>query len=602
GGGNVNGHANRPGGNGGVNTGGGGGGGSHYNQNNKGGDGGSGMVAIKYVTDNSLTLKASNGQVNLPDTLTLSNLSSFNVIEQTVRDFNFSGGLTLINTPFNLVNQRLTAGSLSTNSGSPITNTSGYASVEITGTSIIAGSITTSGINDQFLKDDPVLLARENTYQAAILEDPDLTEAGRSAYAQTEWGQFYGGKTTIQGDSILTSNGQNVQFNEIEGSTTGNFDLTINAGSGWVVLNGEIGSKATTVTNNAAVNILNNNRAVYYGNMNYLTETYSANNEVSNLAVTGNEIFIRDDITTYLDQTYTGHVQIGNNGTMVNGVLKTNVSLMSVDPTISFVGQSVLYATTELGAVIYKESEEKYSFDDEFATPTHSLALSAKGACWVTGGAIVACQNTGQGNIYKGLDENGEDTAYYNALRPLLSLTEDNITMLFPRGSIDNNINISQLAIPEGSITNGAGSVSSESIAYSGALSQNAFESGPPARVVPNVGSRGRAASAQALANASKISGAGVLGGQIGRAKSSSPIKMMNLEYTGDVIIGTVRSSFSEDGFDDVVFSPDPKSSNVSKKMNSQTQDVVGGVKALPTEDKESDDREDEDENSTLLY
>ena len=606
GGGNVNGWAQRPGGNGGANTGGGGGGGSHYNANNKGGDGGSGMVAIKYVTNNSLTLKASNGQVNLPDTLTLSNLSSFNVMEQTVRDFNFSGGLTLINTPFNLVNQRLTAGGLSINSGSPITNTSGYASVEITGTSIIAGSITTSGINDQFLKDDPVLLARENTYQAAILEDPDLTEAGRSAYAQAEWGQFYGGKTTIQGDIILTSNGQNVQFNEIEGSTTGSFDLTINAGSGWVVLNGEIGSKATTITNNAAVNILNNNRAVYYGNMNYLTETYSANNQVANLAVTGNEIFIRDDITTYLDQTYTGHVQIGNNGTMVNGVLKTNVSLMSVDPTISFVGQSVLYATTELGALIYKESEEKYSFDDEFATPTHSLALSAKGACWVTGGAIVACQNTGQGNIYKGLDENGEDTAYYNALRPLLSLTEDNITMLFPRGSIDNNINISQLAIPQGFITNGAGSVSSESIAYSGALSQNAFESGPPARpparVVPNVGSRGRAASAQALANASKISGAGVLGGQIGRAKSSSPIKMMNLEYTGDVIIGTVRSSFSEDGFDDVVFSPDPKSSNVSKKMNSQTQDVVGGVKALPAEDKESDDREDEDENSTLLY
>ena len=93
-----------------------------------------------------------------------------------------------------------------------------------------------------------------------------------------------------------------------------------------------------------------------------------------------------------------------------------------------------------------------------------------------------------------------------------------------------------------------------------------------------------------------------MLGEQIGRAKSSSPIKMMNLEYTGDVIIGTVRSSFSEDGFDDVVFSPDPKSSNVSKKMNSQTQDVVGGVKALPAEDKESDDREDEDENSTLLY
>ena len=572
GGGNRNSWAQRPGGNGGANTGGGGGGGSHYNANNKGGDGGSGMVAIKYVTNNSLTLKASNGLVNLPNTLAISNLSSFNVVEKTVRDFNFSGGLTLINTPFNLVNQRLTAGSLNINSGSSITNTSGYASVEITGTSIIAGSITTSGINDQFLKDDPVLLARENSYQAAIQADPTLVDADRPVYAQAEWGQFYGGKTTVQGDSILTSNGQNIQFNEIEGSNTGNFDLTINAGSGWVVLNGEIGSKATRVIGNATVDTLNNNRPVYYGNMNYLTETHLANNEIANLAVTGNEIFIRDDITTYLDQTYTGHVQIGNNGTMVNGVLKTSVSLMSVDPTISFVGRSVLYAATELGAVIYKQSEEKYSFDDEFATPTHSLSLSAKGACWVSGGSIVACQNTGKGNINKGLDENNQNTAYYNALRPLASLTEDNVTMLFPRGFINNNIDIGQLAIPEGSITDGAGSVSTESIAYKGALSQRAFEAGPPAPVVAvaaGAGERlgGRSASAEArVVNASKVSGAGVLGRQVKPPQASTPLKTMNFEYNSDVIIGTVRSSFSDGGFDDLRIAPSGNSNGAENK------------------------------------
>ena len=599
GGGNVNGHANRPGGNGGVNTGGGGGAGSHYNQNNKGGDGGSGIVAIKYVTNNSLTLKASNGQVNLPNTLAISNLSSFNVVEKTVRDFNFSGGLTLINTPFNLVNQRLTAGSLNMNSGSSITNTSGYASVEITGTSIIAGNIATSGINDQFLKDDPVLLARENTYQAAILEDPDLTDPDRPVYAQAEWGQFYGGKMTIQGDSILTSNGQNIQFNEIEGSNTGNFDLTINAGSGWAVLNGEIGSKATVVTGNAAVNTLNNNRTVYYGNMNYLTETYLANNEIANLAVTGNEIFIRDDITTYLDQTYTGHVQIGNNGTMVNGVLKTSVSLMSVDPTISFVGRSVLYAATELGAVIYKQSEEKYSFDDEFATPTHSLSLSAKGACWVSGGSIVACQNTGKGNIYKGLDENNQDTAYYNALRPLASLTQDNVTMLFPRGFINNNIDIGQLAIPEGSITDGAGSVSTESIAYRGALSQRAFESGPPPPApVVGVGERlgGRSADADArVARASKVTGGGVLGRQVKPPKSSNPIKTMNLEYNSDVVIGTVRSSFSDSGFDDLKIAPSG-SSNGAKNKKVGDPGSIKGVKASFDEDAGASGSFDNDE------
>lgn len=283
---------------------------------------------------------------------------------------------------------------------------------------------------------------------------------------------------------------------------------------------------------------------------------------------------------------------------MINGVLKKNVSLMSVDPTISFVGRSILYADTELGQVIYKESVEKYSFDDEFSTPTHSLTLAAKGACWVSGGAIVACQNDGRGNIYKGLDENGEDKAFYNALRPLASLSEDNITMLFPRGIINNNININQLSIPQGSITNGAGSVSSESIAYSGALSQNAFESGPPPKAPPlNLGGK-KGGFARAISNASKISGAGVLGGQISRAKLSSPVKMMNLEYTGDVLIGEVRSSFSEGSFDNVVFSSDSKDVKTSKKDNSKMQNtsLKNGTTSVELSSDSNETNEDEDE------
>ncbi|MDA7736744.1 autotransporter-associated beta strand repeat-containing protein [Porticoccus sp.] len=600
GGGNINQQTNRPGGHGGANTGGGGGGGSHYRGNNEGGNGGSGIVAIKYVTNNSIELRASNGQVNLPDTLVLSNLSTFNVVEKTVRDYNFTGGLTLINTPFNLVNQRLTAGSLNIDSGSSITNSSGFASVEVNGASIIAGSITTSDATNQFSKDDPVLLARENDYQASIIENPELIENGRVTYTQAEWGQFYGGLMTIKGDTILTSNGQNIQLSSITGYNTGSYNLTVNAGQGWVVLNGEIGAKATEITGNAIVSLLNENRAVYYGNMNYLTDSLYANNQIGNIAITGNEIFIRDDITTYLNQTYTGHVQIGNNGTTINGVLKKSVSLMSVDPTISFIGRSILYADTELGQVIYKESVEKYSFDDEFSTPTHSLSLAAKGACWVSGGAIVACQNDGRGNIYKGLDENGEDKAFYNALRPLASLSEDNITMLFPRGIINNNINISQLSIPQGSITNGAGSISSESIAYSGALSQNAFESGPPPKAPQlNLGGK-KGGFAKAISNASKISGAGVLGGQISRVKSSSPVKVMNLEYTGDVLIGEVRSSFSEEGFDNVIFSSDSKGDKSSKKDSSKMQN--GSVKdkrfSVGSDIDSNDTNDDEDETS----
>jgi hypothetical protein len=170
--------------------------------------------------------------------------------------------------------------------------------------------------------------------------------------------------------------------------------------------------------------------------------------------------------------------------------------------------------------------------------------------------------------------------------------------MLFPRGIINNNININQLSIPQGSITNGAGSVSSESIAYSGALSQNAFESGPPPKAPPlNLGGK-KGGFARAISNASKISGAGVLGGQISRAKLSSPVKMMNLEYTGDVLIGEVRSSFSEGSFDNVVFSSDSKDVKTSKKDNSKMQNtsLKNGTTSVELSSDSNETNEDEDE------
>src|SRR6056300_1442904 len=135
---------NKPGGDGGVNTGGGGGGSTHYNATNKGGDGGSGIVVVKYSTANSLNITASNGTVTLDTDLKLSNLDTFKVTENTTRDFNFNS-LTLVNSPFDLVNQKLTTKTLSIDSGSSITNTSGFSMVEVTGTSSIGGTITTSG-------------------------------------------------------------------------------------------------------------------------------------------------------------------------------------------------------------------------------------------------------------------------------------------------------------------------------------------------------------------------------------------------------------------------------------------------------------------------
>ena len=558
GGGNIGQQTNRPGGHGGVNTGGGGGGGSHYNRNNRGGDGGSGIIVVKYATDNSLIVSASNGAVNLPSDLRLSDLNSFTVVEQTVRDYNFTS-LALVNTPFDLVNQKLTTSTLSVDSGSTITNSSGYAMIEVSGASSIGGTITTSG--QVFAQDDPVLLARENAYQAAILEDAAAVVKGRADYVQSEWGQFYGGAMTITNHATFSSNGKNIHLNQVVGNNTGEYDLTINADTGWVVFNGEIGDKAIVVSNNSVINQLNANRAVYYGNMNYMTETMRASNNVRNLVVTGNEIFIRDDITTYYDQTYTGHVQIGDNGTMVNGALKTKVTLMSVDPTISFIGRSVLYQTEELGQVIYKQTEQLYTFDDESTTPTHTLELKAKGACWVTGGTIVGCQNDGTGNIFKGLDADGNSNAFYNSLSPLLNVIEDNVTMLFPRGNVVNNINIDALSIPQGSIS---GQVNrSEGVSYGGAITTAAFDSGPP------VAARGPIIGGNGLSADSRVANdiAGLIGTAVKSPFALTPAaaNIAPPAYQSDVVIGNVRSSFGTGGGFADIAGPSPTAQSAAQ-------------------------------------
>ena len=80
----------------------------------------------------------------------------------------------------------------------------------------------------------------------------------------------------------------------------------------------------------------------------------------------------------------------------------------------------------------------------------------------------------------------------------------------------------------------------------------------------------------------------------------SSPVKVMNLEYTGDVLIGEVRSSFSEEGFDNVIFSSDSKGDKSSKKDSSKMQN--GSVKdkrfSVGSDIDSNDTNDDEDETS----
>jgi len=113
------------------------------------------------------------------------------------------------------------------------------------------------------------------------------------------------------------------------------------------------------------------------------------------------------------NQTYTGHVQIGDNGT--NGLTR---SLISLDPTISFYGRSILYQAIENNAYVYKDTVNKYTFDDESSAPTHTLILKAKGYCYV--GTSASCGDAG--NIRKALDSNGLESAtvLYNSWKPLV--------------------------------------------------------------------------------------------------------------------------------------------------------------------------------------
>jgi hypothetical protein len=62
GGGVTGGNPQTPGGNAGANTGGGGGGGSHYNANNRGGEGGSGIVAVRFLTSQGTAI-VTNGMI-----------------------------------------------------------------------------------------------------------------------------------------------------------------------------------------------------------------------------------------------------------------------------------------------------------------------------------------------------------------------------------------------------------------------------------------------------------------------------------------------------------------------------------------------------------
>ncbi|QDC95766.1 filamentous hemagglutinin N-terminal domain-containing protein [Candidatus Methylopumilus universalis] len=518
--------AQTPGGNAGANTGGGGGGGSHYNSNNQGGNGGSGIVVLKYTTNNNLTLTANNGTITLPSDLTLSNLASITMTDKnTNRDLTFNS-LSLVNTTLDLANRKLTVASLNMDVNSAITNSSGTAKLYVTGASSIAGSITTGG--DYFEVTNALTVKDVKTQLDETL--------------QTSWGQFYGGAVTLIGNATLNSNNFDIGFNS---TIKGSHDLTVNAGFGYVMFKGKVGFDPLLETTNTEVLLLNRSQGndyVAYGNRNYSTSTSFARSSIrttdnpKNLTVTGNEIFIKADVTTEYNQTYRGHVNIGNNGT--NG---TTRSLISLDPTISFYGRALPYTKDDgkPGETIYK-----YTFDDESSAPTHTLILVAKGYCYVGAGAP-ACGESG--NIRMALDIDGlsKTDVLYNSWKPLLKLITDNETMRFPGSGYNyQNINLNNLTLPASSrgVTDG---------------SRNTTESTTVTnKEVVNYQYSLRPRSSPVISNTSGTppGARGFVAGSVGRVASSSDTKSITAfipvknNLSGDVVIGNVSASFIDNG------------------------------------------------------
>ena len=108
--------------------------------------------------------------------------------------------------------------------------------VEVTGTSSIGGTITTSG--KVFNKADVAV----KTKAEALVDDP-----ADAVYAESEWGQYYGDKITLTSNASLISYrdvvdeidefAAAVHLNGVEG----NYKFTVDANNGWIVSNNKIG-------------------------------------------------------------------------------------------------------------------------------------------------------------------------------------------------------------------------------------------------------------------------------------------------------------------------------------------------------------------------
>ncbi|WP_202816813.1 MBG domain-containing protein, partial [Polynucleobacter sp. MWH-Adler-W8] len=122
--------------------------------------------------------------------------------------------------------------------------------------------------------------------------------------------------------------------------------MLLNSSNGNIVFNGALVAGASSLTNKQSLNISAPRGQIIFGDrvganivdasgqLSTYNAAYLTSPNIFNLDVAANSILIKGNITTFGNQTYIGHVLIGDNGS--NGLTRI---LLSEDPSITFKGQ-----------------------------------------------------------------------------------------------------------------------------------------------------------------------------------------------------------------------------------------------------------------------
>ena len=279
----------------------------------------SGVGNIVQAGTGTLTLTGTNTYtgtttINSASTIQIGNggttgtLGSGNVIDNGMLSFNRSTDLITANNISGTGNVSQNGSGMLTLSG----NNTFTGNTQVNGAYLNLGSNNAFGSTATVISNNGSLGTSFNAVLTSLIVNGDVTLMTNIPSTGT---QVYNGAVTLGGGNaiagivtplVISTVNSNITFNSTInggiGSKVNKRSLSIDAGTGIVTFNGEIGNPV-----------------------------YTADQNIYQLYVKGQKIIIKADITTFETQIYDGAVLVGDNGT--NGVVRT---LLSEDPSVTF--------------------------------------------------------------------------------------------------------------------------------------------------------------------------------------------------------------------------------------------------------------------------